>query len=911
LGYGQSIRSRCLLFGLTIFILVFLCTVTVMASEWLVLNTEHFRVYFREPLKDQAEQVAQRAEEAFGFLADSMGHEPDGVIHVILEDRIEQVNAYASPLFFNHIVIYTGFPTPYESLFTGFPGEYKDWWEILVTHELAHIFQLDVKPEEIEKLISLFGRVPYLSSPLITLPPLVLEGTAVLQESLLPGGRGEGSYYDMFLRTAVIEGNLLELDQAVGNYSFENWQPAGAAYLYGYSFLKYLSQEYPQFDLNTFSRQLASKPGKFSKYLSEVTGLDIAQLWWKWQMFTANEHLVKVDQIRKEALTQTTVFPIHSLASLYPTPFRGSGKFAYICLDGPYPALHLFDPETGEDVRITSLDSSPFGLSWDSTGEVIYAGMLVTTGLNRVSPRLIKIDLSTNKTQVFQEIEGFAPTVSPDGSRLAYISRDKGESKLMLLDISSEQSHTLFSYDNTEFTGLAWAPESDRLAVSFWSSSYGSGIGVYDITEDKFSVLAGAVGTFQFPAWSTDEEYILFDADLDGVFNLYAYHLGSKEMLRLTNTLTGLFHPRALENNLLVALEYTSEGYKAVSLPFEPEKGKHIYSSVSFPSKNPTPQVTGSIQKYSPWPSILPQFWLPMVQYSGDVTYLGAYTWGQDILSQNKYSAQVYMGLKNWQLGYSLQYEQNVDAAGNYHWYTSIQRKPSYQSDTDFRIKDLHTWSVGVAWRGPHHLLQIEGVRQAVKTDPGSTEVNYAGLISFKTANRYQSGQQDHLGHLTIQLEVPWPLDNGWQLIYTQQARILREKGQGPLLVGSFAYSPGRKTSLGGEMGLFSLRGYPYEYAKGTTVGQFTIEPSYRLFLIERGFLDKPLMLKDISICPFIDMGFAKTQDHMAGGVSIGAELSVNFILGYGNSDVDWRFGLAWGLNQNTPRMYMRIASGL
>ena len=65
-------------------------------------------------------------------------------------------------------------------------------------------------------------------------------------------------YYDMFLRTAVLTDTVPTFDQMLGIYSLDNWQPAGTAYLYGWSLVDYIARRYGEEKLAAINQSAGS-----------------------------------------------------------------------------------------------------------------------------------------------------------------------------------------------------------------------------------------------------------------------------------------------------------------------------------------------------------------------------------------------------------------------------------------------------------------------------------------------------------------------------------------------------------------------------------------------------------------------------------------------------------------------------
>src|SRR5690606_34638050 len=95
-------------------------------------------VHFSEAGRPWAEIALPAAGRAYAALGDFVGRTPRGDIHIVVVPDGDLTNGLATPLPRNMIRIYP-LPPRHVSLLQ----EYADWIELLVTHEMLHIFHLD------------------------------------------------------------------------------------------------------------------------------------------------------------------------------------------------------------------------------------------------------------------------------------------------------------------------------------------------------------------------------------------------------------------------------------------------------------------------------------------------------------------------------------------------------------------------------------------------------------------------------------------------------------------------------------------------------------------------------------------------------------------------------------------------
>src|SRR4051812_7531645 len=167
------------------------------SKSYLTISTAHFRVSFTRAVEPVARRVAADAERAYAQLSRDL-HPPRGPIDILVSDDADYSNGSAIPFPTNRIVVYATPPVNEFSL------RYTvDWAQLVVTHELTHIFQLDRVRGVWSLAQKVFGRSPYLF-PNSYQPSWLIEGLAVYEESRQAGqGRIEGPEHLLFARATA------------------------------------------------------------------------------------------------------------------------------------------------------------------------------------------------------------------------------------------------------------------------------------------------------------------------------------------------------------------------------------------------------------------------------------------------------------------------------------------------------------------------------------------------------------------------------------------------------------------------------------------------------------------------------------------------------------------------------------
>jgi hypothetical protein len=126
-----------------------------------------------------------------------------------------------------------------------------------------------------------------------------------------------------------------------------------------------------------------------------------------------------------------------------------------------------------------------------------------------------------------------APSLSPDGRRIAFVSDRDGNPEIYVMRISDGGIQRLTSNPMRADTDPAWSPDGRRIA---YASGTGGELDVYVMNADG-SAKRGVVvapGDDAEPAWSPDGEQIAFASNRQGNYDLWLAALGGGEPTQLT-----------------------------------------------------------------------------------------------------------------------------------------------------------------------------------------------------------------------------------------------------------------------------------------------------------------------------------------------------------------------------------------
>ena len=864
---------------------------------WMMGESEHFRVLFPSHLEGFSERIIREAESLFLVLCEWTGFSPERTLDILITDNTDFANGFVTPgsrgFFITIHAVY-----PYQSSSTGIVA-WKEWYRHLLLHELAHVFHLDIVSGGPALLRRIFGNVIY---PNACAPPLYIEGFATYSETVLDAGYGRGSspFTEMYIKTAYLEGRFPSLDRVANSTVL--WPSEQAPYLFGVSFLDYLSSRYGEERLLEFNL----RSGSFPMYtwgipFKRVYGRRMGRLWKEW------EKSVGQDLFEYENNQDTLFFkPVSSFAGyVYSLCIDHSGrKIAYSGrpVDG-LGGLYIYDTVTKKE-RCVKKGLYAWGLSFSNDGKRLYyirpdiyrniytRKNVYELELSRVSEKQLT---RRGHAQSFLLIEAEEMLLvcegTPTGTTLHIYDLIEGEVRSILLLVISVAP---------VLEAPSLSPDGDTLAFSYKNSHGHMGICLTSLEQlragaEYFQVLDGLFFNAYSPVWVGEGE-LLFVGDENGIYNLHTLDIRSGFTTRLSNVSNGVFDPKhsALKATLVLR-EYTSEGYRVVQAPLSDINSSLRAKSIAcgvFPKRDLLSyegEVSAwKVERYRPGRWLIPGYWLPFGIGPGGELGLGLSTGAQDPLKRHVYGLSLLYDLRDdsflslvdytfntalfsYFIRLSAEQERKAEAFDPafafYPGITHILRKMDYGLQTD----------LGFIFEDGHQGLNVTFTWDSLKGVSGWIGPERGGYFRHGTYYNLEQGDRfavidDYYAHffkpfgvslLSVRLQGKGGID--------------RQVVSGRL--DGFMYLP--------LNGVYTY-GFPdniwgsYVLDVKTTIG-------FPLLRFERGIGAFPLFFRGMSTYLYNDCGFLFSEGEQgefplqpdATRASIGSELSFDFLLGY------------------------------
>ena len=611
-------------------------------EDWRTLHTRHFRVHFTPPLEQDARRAAVNAERAYEELSAELVA-PRGTIDLVVADNVDFVNGYATPVPSNRIVVYAHPPIDASGL-----RNYDDWNALVVTHELTHIFHLD-RSRGIWKFgQAIFGRNALLF-PNLYEPRWVMEGLAVYFESRLTGyGRLESSEHLMTARAAALAGRLPRLQElSAGTSKF----PGGAViYIYGSLLFDYLSRTRGPASIRDFVERGSKTliPFILTTTSRGAFGVSFETAWREWRDSLFHQmgepHDVMPGWRQLTSAGRIALFP------------RWMGDTALT-----YAGDKAREMPAAYEVTISGREKKLGRRNSPSPNVRTPDGGLLFSQPDYLDPYHIRYDLFVEHNGEQKRLTRGArlstPDVRPDGEIVAVQSVP---ATTRLVRVSRDGSRitpiTETSLD-VQWSDPRWSPDGSRI-LAVRQSRGRSEIAILDADGKPLDAFGATRAINSSPSWSPDGRRIYFSSERNGAAQIYYAEVSTfaPSIVRITDAPTGVFDPEAApDQNQLASLLFRADGFHLGVAPLStvaPEAADSTRISPRaacldcldiVPGLAPHGAIdTSRATKYSPWPSLLPRYWLPLFSSSSDEGFsFGAVTSGSDVVGRHDYSLQL------------------------------------------------------------------------------------------------------------------------------------------------------------------------------------------------------------------------------------------------------------------------------
>ena len=901
-------------------------------TDWQTRTSAHFELHYPARYDQMARHALSIAERVHAELVPFFQQQPDERTQMVLVDDYDYSNGWATPFPFAQIRLFASPPEDVGGL------EHMDeWLHGLIRHEYVHILHMNMSRGVTHSGRNVFGRLFWLFPHVFT-PSMFTEGLAVYLETnrKLGYGRLDSNSYAMQMRMELDSHQGDDLNQVV--VPLRDW-PRGKHYLYGAYFWQYLADTYGEASMSRYLNQYSSQLIPYvmqNRVARKVFGKSFPALWNDYRQWLLAGFTPQIEQLKA-----------HEVAGVALPVLPGAQQVTTGQND---TLLQVID--NGEDRAEISRWQVAAGEGWQAQALTPVKGVsdvdIAADGTLAVS-RLIHHASGRDLNDVFlwSESAGWKRISKdlrlrkvrwlPDARQLIGSRKVHGLSELWLLQRDGDARMLWQSTDTTVLGSFDVAPDGQSLVASVKRPQQGWNLEKLDLGTLRWQALTDTRAIEHQPEFLPDGR-ILYSADYDGVFNLYVLQPATGMVEQWTQVVGGAFQPRWL-NGQVAYQDYTSEGYQLkmltpralTSFNIASRQGRYDYP----PSVSET--VLSERSDYSPWPTLMPRYWLPLFSFDDYSSALGLATSGNDAVGRHTYSiAALWDFNQDW-----------ADVSATYlydtRWSLLWNRSHSYTDlntglDDDYYAKreDLLIARRDHVWNALEDQLQlhlglvadhekIERAPAGVDRGEGFEETLAGVALSFDNRELYRNvpgiGWGTYADLVYESNDVLNSDYNGDQW----QARVNHTfdlPGRNTLsfgVAGGVADRGAEPFSIGGQNGedallfgrdQFALPGYEDNAQIGHKYYSGMLRLDRWLTRVERNWGMMPLGLGDISMGVWAQTANAWFRgQHRPQLSAVGAELGVDVVLGY-NLVLPVALGVAHGLDDDLgeTKGYLRTA---
>jgi len=928
----------------------FAATLHHSGYDWFTLQSEHFYVHYHEGLEEIARETLSLAEQVHKRLSKRLNWNPTSRAHVVLTDEYDFSNGFAIPIPNNFTTLFITPPDDLMSL-----EDHAGWIETVFTHEYTHILHLDKADEIPEKARNVVGRHP-LAFPNLFQPRWLIEGYATYIETDKKRGigRGQSSLYAAMMRAEIL-GGFKPLRQV--NQPLASWPSGTAAYLYGVYYHLFLEETFGKERIEMMIQHNSNNVAPFAinRAAESTFGRDLDQLWDDFEIYLNKKFQPQMEAIRKrgvvegQRLTRDGYFtgPLKTLPNgeAYYISYNGERETSLMKIDKNKNIERLTDVHLG-----ARLDVHPKSGVLLSQLEICGAGQMYTD--------LYRLDLEGDDLERLTECGRYRNAVwSPDGKEIITVKYAKGITELHLLDEWGKLKQVLWTGKRWEVVGgLDWSPIKNELIAAVWREQGGWNLENFNLENRKWKYVLQDSAIVGYPQYSHDGRYVLFTSEHGGVYNIRRMDTRSEKYETLTNVLTGALSPAQSANGDLFYVGYTSEGLDVFHLTSNEIKPALMPKAAQGTTGEllPIPTVVEpqSITEYSPWDTLMPRWWSPIISADTDRTEVGFATAAYDSLLQHIYAAAIaYDTENNWWLGqltyiYDGWYPSLIFDVSRDHEFTYVNDKTSKVRRTTEQMMEVMLPFRGLSSSWSFNMAAIkhesEDIRQFVGAIPEPDETdNVAGvaLVYDSTKRHLKSISRSQGRAISVVAEDSDAIsgsDFSGQVNWLDWREFIRLGGEHVLAL-RYVEGKGTETTrpfkLGGSRNSeslsssvndpifgspfkkrsYNLRGYPEGLAhlEGQRMRLGSAEYRFPLTRIERGFMAPPVGMHQIYGTLFYDIGAtwdtgSEPEKHYRGaGLEMGFDVSLGYFL-----VINVTAGYAHGFDEGgEDQFYLRLGA--
>lgn len=616
-------------------------------EKWTLIRTPHFEIITRTDQLDLGRYYAQTAEQSYRDLATIFNTLTERVV-IVINDTTDISNGYATRIPYPHVMVFSVQNGDHDWL-----AENGNWPQLLVTHELTHIYQFEPASGFYKLLRPIFGNI---IAPNMLMPTWWKEGMAVeLETQFSTTGRLRSVFQDASLRAITLENKLKKFDLPQANETLPSWPYGVRPYLFGSLFFSQLVKDTKNIkSINALSERHGERVPYFvEEPMRELTGGSYESTYNRGLIAAEQNAIQQAKMLRQSPLSEISYVDKKALATLRPTFSAAHQLLAYLEQTEDEMKIVITDLN-GNKKEFKKLPAGQIqSLVFHPTEKKILYSKIDAIDAGHTFSDLYEYDLGTDKSErITKAARARAASYSIDGKKIIFLATPEGRTQIHILDRDTKQTTLIADSGLSDrFESPIFWDEDTVLAAKMDSQ------GTYQLI--KIDVTTQAITTTALQAKQLRflkkiNQALYFVSSQNGVNNIYK----SEDLATaspVTHVSTGIwsFDIQPEEQSAWVSL-MTGSGFKVTrvhlqkreeALPVIQNRIAERYSNRSLSAQNPnyltSNPIEGAVEEdYSAGQYLWPSYWIPFVatNSSSQGVFFQAQTSGHDPLKIHQYS---------------------------------------------------------------------------------------------------------------------------------------------------------------------------------------------------------------------------------------------------------------------------------
>ncbi len=607
--------------------------------DWQTLESPHFYVHYDAPHKNYAQRAVDIAEAAHARLTKELNWSPVEKTHLVLSDETDFANGFATVIHINRSVLFFAPPTGAAGL-----EDFDNWLDLLITHEYTHVIHLDKASGSPAGIRNLFGRF-LLSFPNNFQPSWLIEGLATWKETDAKRGigRGQSTLFNSIMRTEVARG-VKPVDKI--NLPISSWPAGLARYLYGVYFFKFISETQSAEKVQSLIEDYSSNliPFAVNTTFKQVFGKDVSDVWDDYSAWLQQRFQPQIDAIRQQGVVEGERLTDGGYRT---GAVRVTDHALYYIENNGREQATLVKLENGDKQKIAEVVNAGFDVA--DNGDVLISTLEVCDEYNLYKD-LYVYHASTDELQRLTDCGRYVRAVwNPQDHTIIALHHAASQFGLVLLDDSGKQIRQLVHFAPQTIVG--WfdiSTDARQMVFSLWKPGSGWNLYLYQLESKSWQSITHDSRIEAYPEFTPDDKAIIYSTEADDAYNLFRYDLASRQHTQLTRTMGGAFQASS-NADAIYYTGYSAQGTDVYHLRWN--DALSVQATKPDKALNWQPKQFASVDThmsaYTPWQSLRPRWWFPIVLLDEDSTEVGFTTSGNDALGVHNYAASVSFDFSN------------------------------------------------------------------------------------------------------------------------------------------------------------------------------------------------------------------------------------------------------------------------